>query len=467
MLDYCGTTLWTKRLVTFLSIRIDRFLDVFAAVRVMSKEHRIMEQALEDKLEGGCDTERMSDATISVVLSFRDVSLGSIVENEPWLGDDKSLDPLVEAEPSMGSGKTMDQPKTECRLHKAHKEGISGEELSAAPLSRRAARKARKATSKAALISNVSMAEGASRSSEETKKASKRGRGARKKDPAPPAVGSDYSDTSVVAGPSNIKPAVSLKPGFEAKATEVTVKARNQADNPGTCVRRPIYPPELESFYKKARKDQVRERLAQQSKAALVGAKSTKEKNMVAAKIYDPIDKIQAEVGGDGTPVASRGLQWKPASALEIQAPTRENVVVGGALGASIKSRAFKKLGVGDGYDFSESAQQWWNRHQPSTDSRKGFELSTIEALDLYGDHVRNVMQCRANLDLRRRAHSAARSRLGSASITLQCLVRHGTYRTNFWRSRQQSAEMEVRAASKALRKARKSEARVLSMVSP
>ena len=97
----------------------------------------------------------------------------------------------------------------------------------------------------------------------------------------------------------------------------------------------------------------------------------------------------------------------------------------------------------------------------------KRLRVEPIKALDLYGDHVRKVMQCRANLDLRRRAHSAARSHLGSASITLQCLVRHGTYRTNFWRSRQQNAEMGVREASKALRKARKSEARVVSTVSP
>ena len=156
----------------------------------------------------------------------------------------------------------------------------------------------------------------------------------------------------------------------------MTVKARNQADNPSTCVRLQIYPPELESFYKKARRDQVRTRLAQQSKAALVGAKSTEEKNVVAAEMYDPIDEIQAEVGGDGTPVAPRGLQWKPASTFEIQAPTQENKVVGGALRASMKSRAFKELGVGDGYDFSESAQQWWDRHQPSTDVQKGLELS-------------------------------------------------------------------------------------------
>ena len=322
----------------------------------ISNEQRMMEQRGEDKQESGCSSSRASSITTALVM-FSGIS----------------LDSAAEVKASLGSEKIMSQAESESRLHKTHKEGKPGEEPSAAPLSRRAARKARKATSKAALVSNMSTAEGASRSSEETKQVSKRGRDARKKDPAPPAVGSDYSDTSVVAGPSDIKPAVSLKPGAEAKATDVTVKARNQADNPSTCVRLQIYPPELESFYKKARRDQVRTRLAQQSKAALVGAK---EKNVVAAEIYDPIDEIQAEVGGDETPVAPRGLQWKPASTFEIQAPTRENKVVGGALRASMKSRAFKELGVGDGYDFSESAQQWWNRHQPSTDVQKGLELS-------------------------------------------------------------------------------------------
>ena len=412
----------------------------------MSHEQRMMQQLGEDRQESGCSSSRVSPITTALVM-FSGIS----------------LDPPSENEPSPGSEKIMSQAESGSRLHKTHKEGKPGEEPASTPLSRRAARKARKAISKAALVE----AEGASRSSEETKKLSKRVRGAKKKDPTPQAVGSDNSDTSVVAGPSDIKPAVSLKPAAEAKTTDVTVKARNQADNPSTCVRLQVYPPEMESFYKKARRDQVRTRLAQQSKAALVGAKSTEEKNVVAAKTYDPIDEIQLEVGGDGKPVTPRRLQWKPASNLEIQAPTREKKVVGGALRAPMQSEALKDLGVGDGYDFSESAQQWWNRHQPSTDVQKGLELSTIEALDLYGDHVKKVMQCRANLDLRRRAHSAASSRLASASITLQCLVRHGTYRTRFWRSRQQSAEMGVREASKALRKARKSEARVVSTVSP
>ena len=450
-LDFGGTTLLIDQgFVTLCLFLLMVSLMSLLRRTAVSKEQRMMQQMGEDRQESGCSSSRVSPITTALVM-FSGIS----------------LDPPSENEPSPGSEKTMSQAEAGSRLHKTHKEGKPGEEPAAAPLSRRAARKARKATSKAALVFNVSGAEGASRSSEETKKISKRVRGAKKKDPTPQAVGSKYSDTSVVAGPSDIKPAVSLKPAAGAKPTDVTVKAHNQADNPSTCARLQIYPPELESFYKKARRDQVRTRLAQQSKAALVGAKSTEEKNVVAAETYDPIDEIQVEVGGDGKPVTPRGLQWKPASNLEIQAPTRENKVVGGALRAPMQSKALKDLGVGGGYDFSESAQQWWNRHQPSTDVQKGLELSTIEALDLYGDHVKKVMQCRANLDLRRRAHSAASSRLASASITLQCLVRHGTYRTKFWRSRQQSAEMGVREASKALRKARKSEARVVSTVSP
>ena len=184
---------------------------------------------------------------------------------------------------------------------------------------------------------------------------------------------------------------------------------------------------------------------------------------MIAAEIYDLINEMQADVGDDGPLVAPRGLQWKPASIFG----TREEKVVKRALQASMESKAFKELGVGDDYDFSESAHQWWNRHRPSTDVQKSLESSTMEALDVYGGHVRELMQCRADLDLHRRALSAASSRLGSASITLQCLVRQGTYHTKFWRSLRQSAVKGLRQAMTALRKARASEARIVSTVSP
>ena len=415
----------------------------------MENEQRVMERPGEHKQEGGCSSSSASSPTTALVSSTG-----------------ISLDPPVEDEPSLGSEKMMDQPKTGCRLPRTHKERKPGEEPSVAPLSHKAARKARKATSKAALVSNMSTAQEPSTPIETTKKVAKRGRDSRKKASAPPAVGSDYSNISVIAGPSNIKSAVSSKPGAEAKATDVTAKALDQADNPCTRMHGQLYPPELESFYKNARRDQQWTGRAKQLKASLVCAKSTAEKETIANSIYALMDEMQAELGDDGPPIAPRALRWKSASTFEIQAPTREDKVIIKALNALIKSKALKELGVGDDYDFSESAQQWWNRHKPSTAVEKDLESSTIEALSLYGDHIRNSMQCRANQDLRKRAHSAASSRLGSASKTLLCVGRQGTCCINFWRSQQNSAQRGVRQATKALREARASEARAVSTVS-
>ena len=447
----CGTTLIIiSAPVTLLAISIDASLYVFAEIfRAMPNKQRVIEQTGEDKLEvsGGCGTERASASTIGVKSSFTDVA----------------LDLCGGEEAPLGSEKTMEQAKTGVRLRGNHKERKPGEEPSAAPLSHRAARKAKRATSKAALVSNMSTAQEASTPGETTKKVAKRGRDSRKKDPVPPASGSDYSDTSVVARSSKTKSAISSKPGAEAEATDVTGKVPKQADNSSTRIRRQNYPPELESFHKKASRVQEWTRLAQQLKAALVFGKSTENKNVIAAEIYDLINEMQADVGGDGPLVAPRVLQWKPASTFG----TREEKVVKRALQASMDSKAFKELAVGDDYDFSESAQQWWNRHRPSTDVQNSLESSTIEALDVYGDHVRTLMECRADLDLYRRARSAASSRLGSASITLQCLVRQGTYHTKFWRSLQQSAVKVLRQAVTALRKARASEARAVSTVRP
>ena len=447
----CGTTLIIdKGPVTLLSISIDGSLDASAAeVRAMSNEQRVMEEPGEDKQEGGCSTSSASSSTTDLVSSSTNIS----------------LDPLVDDEASLGSEKIMDQAKTGGRLHETHTE-CKPEEPSAGPLSRRAARKARKATSKTALVSNMSTEQEASTPSDTPKKVAKKGRDVRKKDPAPPAAGSDYSDSSVLAGPSNIKPAVSSKPGIEAKATDMTANALDQADNPCKGMHRQFNPPELESFYKKARRDQNWTGLAKELKASLIGAKSTAEKEVIANAIYDLIDEVKAELGDDGAPIAPRGLRWETTTTFEIQAPTWEDKLIRKALDALMRSKALKELGVGDDYDFSESAQQWWDRHQPSTAVQKDLESSTIEVLSLYGDHVKRLMQCRANLDLRMRAHSAASSRLGSASKTLQCLVRQGTYRVDFWRSRQNNAQKGVHQATKALREARASEARVVSTVS-
>ena len=247
----------------------------------------------------------------------------------------------------------------------------------------------------------------------------------------------------------------------------MTAKALNQANNPCERKHGQCYPPELESFYKKARRDQEWTEQVKQLKASLVSAKSTAEKEMIADAIYVLMDEAQAELGDDGAPNAPRWLQWKTGSTFEIQTPTREDKVIEKALHALMKGKALKELGVGDDYDFSESAQQWWDRHRPSTAVQKDLESSTIEALSIYGDYIRRFMQCRANLDLRRRAHSAASSRLGSASRTLQCLVRQGTYCIDFWRSRQNSVQRGVRQATKALREARASEARVVDIVRP
>ena len=451
-LGFCGTTLIIDAApVSLLCVSIDGSLD---EVREMSNEQCVMEEPGEDKPEvriaGGRSTSSADSPTTHLISSTG-----------------ISLDPPVEAKPSLGSEKTMDQPETGCRSYRTHTERKPGEELSAPLLSHKAARKARKATSKAALVSNVSTTQEALTPSGKMKEVAKRGRDARKKDPAPPAVGSDYSDTSVVTGPSDIKPAVSSKPGGEAKVTDVTAEALNQADNPCTCKPGQFHPPELESFYKKARRDQKWTGRAKQLKASLVGAKSTAEKETIANAIYALMDEVQAELGADGAPIAPRGLRWETASTFEIQAPTREDKVVRKALDALMKSKALKELGVGDDYDFSEFAQQWWDRHRPSTAVQKDLEPSTIEALSLYGDHIRKLMQCRANLDLRMRAHSAASSRFGSTSKTLQCLVRQGTYSIDFWQSRQKSAQRGVRQATKALREARAGEARMVSTVSP
>ncbi len=482
----CGTTLIDSAPVTRLHTSIDVSLDTSAKVKATSKEQRITEQPGEDKQEaktaGGCGTWSATSPTTALISS-----------------NDIFLAPPVEVKPSLRTQKTMDEPNTGCRLHKTHTERNSGEELDAAPLSHRAARRARKAravlaqspidsvvqaasppppledlpqkvanpvpcsssrltsmairpqqgskmagkaTSKTALVSNLSMAEEASTSSELTKKIAKSGCDASEKVLAFPALGSDYSDTSVAAGPSNIKPAVSSKPGAET-------------------------PPELESFYNKARRDQEWTWRLKQLKASLVGAKSAAEKEMVANAIFDLMDEAQAELGDDGAPICPRGLRWETDSTFEIQAPTREDKVVRKAIHATMKSKALKELGVREDYDFSDCAQQWWERHRPSTAVQKDLESSTIEALSLYEHHIRKLMQCRANLDLRRRAHSAASSRLGRASNTLQCLVRQGTYCTNFWQSQQNSAQRGVRQATKALREARASETRVVSTVSP
>ena len=323
------------------------------------------------------------------------------------------------------------------------------------------------ATRESALMFNMSTAQDASTPSKITKKGAKSGRGAKTKDPAPPHLGSEDPDISVVARPSNIKPAVSLRPGADAKAIDVTAKALNQADTPRTCTRGRFYPPELESFYKRARRDRKWTRRVAQLKASLVNAKSAAEKEMIANDIFVLIDEAQTELCGDGASTAPHGLRWKADSTFEIQAPTLEDKVVGKALHALMESKPLRELGVGDHYNFYESAQQWWNRYRPSTAAQKDLESSTIEALSLYGHHVRRLLQHRAELNLRRRAHSAASSHLGRASTTLQCLVRQGTCCTKFWRSRQNSAQMGVRQATTALREARANEARVVSTVSP
>ena len=160
------------------------------------------------------------------------------------------------------------------------------------------------------------------------------------------------------------------------------------------------------------------------------------------------------------------GYDGRTDTTFEIQAPTLEDKVVGKALYALEESKALRELGLGDHCNFSESPQQWWGSHRPSTAAQKDLEWSTIKALSLYGHHVRKLLQRRAELDTRRRAHSAANSHLGRASTTLQCLVLQGTCRTNFWRSRQNSALSGVRQATKALREARASEARMVSTVS-
>ena len=106
------------------------------------------------------------------------------------------------------------------------------------------------------------------------------------------------------------------------------------------------------------------------------------------------------------------------------------------ALYALMVSKALRELGVGDHDNFSESSQQWWNRHCPSTAAQKDLNRSTIAALSFYGHQVTNLVQRRAELDLCRRVYSAANSHLGRASITLQqCMARQGTCHINFWRS--------------------------------
>ena len=224
----------------------------------MSNEQRVMEEPGEDKQESGCGTEWVDSTATDLVSSSTDVS----------------LDLAVDDEASLGSEKIMFQAKTGCRLHRIHEERKPKEEPRAAPLSRRAARKARKAISKAVLVSNLSTAQEASTLDETPKKVAKQGRDAWEKDPAPPAAGSDHSDISVVAGPSDSKPAMSSKPGAKAKATDVAAKALNQADDPCEGMHRQLYTPELESFYEKARRDQEWTGLAKQLKTSLIGAKS-------------------------------------------------------------------------------------------------------------------------------------------------------------------------------------------------
>ena len=238
IVNFCGATLIIDSVpVTLLAVSIVGSLDVFAEVRAMSNERCVMEELGEDKQEGRGSISGASSPTTHLV-SSTDISLG----------------PPVELEPSLGGEKTVDQPKTGCRHHRTNMESKSGEESSASPLSRRAARKARKArtslaqssvdsvvqagsppprsedqpqkvmnsvpcssvaiqprqgskmagkvTSKAALVSNMSTAQEASTPSQTRRKGAKSGRHARKTDPAPPAVGSDCSDMSVVAEPS-------------------------------------------------------------------------------------------------------------------------------------------------------------------------------------------------------------------------------------------------------------------------
>ena len=111
-------------------------------------------------------------------------------------------------------------------------------------------------------MSNMSTAQEASTPSRTAKKGAKSGHGAKTKNTASPALGSEYPDTSVVAAPSDIKPAVPSKPVAEAKAIDMTARALDQTDNPRTCIRGHSYPPALESFHKRARRDQKWTRLA-------------------------------------------------------------------------------------------------------------------------------------------------------------------------------------------------------------
>lgn len=346
---------------------------------------RMTEYGQEAKIAGHCDTSCAFSPTLDPV-PYTGISLGS----------------LVVIKPSLGSEENMDRAKTGCRLHRATMEGNPGEETSAAPLSDRAARKARKArnclaqnvltsvvqagspplpleakpqelanavpcsplrlisvairprqgsktagraTREDPMVSNTSTVQEASTPIKKIKKGAKSGSGAKTKDPAPPGPVSDYSDTSVVVGPSYIKPAVSSKPVAEAKAIYLTAEALNQADNPRKCTPGRFYPPELESFYKRARRDQEWTRLVEQLKTSLMNAKSAAEKEMVANKIVALIDEAQAELGHNAALIAPRGLRWKRNSTFEIQTSTLQDKMVGKALHALVESKALRELG--------------------------------------------------------------------------------------------------------------------------
>ena len=99
-------------------------------------------------------------------------------------------------------------------------------------------------------------------------------------------------------------------------------------------------------------------------------------------KIFALIDEARAELGEYGALISPRGVRWETDSTFETQTPTLEDKMVGKVLHALMETKALRELRVRDHDNLSESAQQWWNRHRPSTAAQKDLGIEHHRSLE-------------------------------------------------------------------------------------
>ncbi|KAL2037374.1 hypothetical protein N7G274_009859 [Stereocaulon virgatum] len=82
-----------------------------------------------------------------------------------------------------------------------------------------------------------------------------------------------------------------------------------------------------------------------------------------------------------------------------------------------------------------------------------------------YQQHVDSLIECRAELNTRKREHSQAAITLKKAQHTLDWMVRQGNYNTKYWRKLESAAAKKLRLTTNALRAARDCEVKWVNFI--